>query len=146
MKLHRPRHPWRLAFLSVVAAWVAIAGWNQLKPLPPGVHVSAIESLEEASATPSRSYRVNLNVLAMIALFTGGFLVFSAQALEAARRRGEHALLRVLGLTRRQGERDWRPVGTWTNSGCSYWGTSGSRWGNGWSPSAPGRAAERARS
>ena len=76
---------------------------KRIQPLlPPGVYVSAIESLEEASATPSRSYRVNLNVLAMIALFTGGFLVFSAQALEAARRRGEHALLRVLGLTRRQ--------------------------------------------
>ena len=76
---------------------------KRIQPLlPPGVYVSAIESLEEASATPSRSYRVNLNVLAMIALFTGGFLVFSAQALEAARRRGEHALLRVLGLTRGQ--------------------------------------------
>src|SRR5580765_2665959 len=76
---------------------------RRIQPLlPPGVHVSAVEALEEASATPSRSYRVNLNVLAMIALFTGGFLVFSAQALEAARRRGEHALLRVLGLTRRQ--------------------------------------------
>src|SRR5947207_1907709 len=37
----------------------------------------------------------------MVALFTGGFLVFSAQALETARRRGEHALLRVLGLERR---------------------------------------------
>jgi len=35
-----------------------------------------------------------------VALFTGGFLVFSAQALETARRRGEHALLRVLGLQR----------------------------------------------
>src|SRR5262249_2412594 len=33
-------------------------------------------------------------------LFTGGFLVFSAQALEVARRRREHALLRVLGLER----------------------------------------------
>jgi putative ABC transport system permease protein len=66
--------------------------------LPPGTHVTAIETLEEASAYPSRSYRVNLNVLAMVALFTGGFLVFSAQALEVARRRGEHALLRVLGL------------------------------------------------
>src|SRR6266581_88262 len=66
--------------------------------LPPGVHVSAVESLEEASEYPSRSYRVNLNVLALVALFTGGFLVFSAQALEVARRRGEHALLRVLGL------------------------------------------------
>jgi putative ABC transport system permease protein len=68
--------------------------------LPPGVHATAIETLEEASAYPSRSYRVNLNVLAMVALFTGGFLVFSAQALEMARRRGEHALLRVLGLRR----------------------------------------------
>jgi putative ABC transport system permease protein len=67
--------------------------------LPPGVHVAAVETLEQASAYPSRAYRVNLNVLAMVALFTGGFLVFSAQALETARRRGEHALLRVLGLT-----------------------------------------------
>ena len=66
--------------------------------LPPGVHATPLQTLEDASAYPSRSYRVNLNVLAMVALFTGGFLVFSAQALEMARRRGEHALLRVLGL------------------------------------------------
>ena len=69
--------------------------------LPPGAHAAAVENLEQASAYPSRAYRVNLNVLAMVALFTGGFLVFSAQALETARRRGEHALLRVLGLERR---------------------------------------------
>lgn len=68
--------------------------------LPAGVAVSSLAELEEASAYPSRAYRVNMNVLALVALFTGGFLVFSAQALEAARRRGEHALLRVLGLTR----------------------------------------------
>jgi putative ABC transport system permease protein len=68
--------------------------------LPPGVYASPVESLEQASAYPSRAYRVNLDVLAMVALFTGGFLVFSAQALETARRRGEHALLRVLGLPR----------------------------------------------
>jgi len=69
--------------------------------LPAGVHVSTVEVAEESGAALSRSYRVNLNVLALVALFTGGFLVFSAQALEVARRRGEHALLRVLGLTRR---------------------------------------------
>jgi putative ABC transport system permease protein len=69
--------------------------------LPPGAHAAPVENLEQASAYPSRAYRVNLNVLAMVALFTGGFLVFSAQALETARRRGEHALLRVLGLQRR---------------------------------------------
>jgi len=69
--------------------------------LPPGVHVASVQALEQASSYPSRAYRVNLDVLAMVALFTGGFLVFSAQALQVARRRGEHALLRVLGLRRR---------------------------------------------
>lgn len=68
--------------------------------LPPGTHVTGVETLEAQGASLSRAYRVNLNALAMVALFTGGFLVFSAQALEVARRRREHALLRVLGLRR----------------------------------------------
>jgi putative ABC transport system permease protein len=68
--------------------------------LPAGASVTALDTVEESSANLSRAYRVNLNVLALVALFTGGFLVFSAQALETARRRGEHALLRVLGLRR----------------------------------------------
>jgi putative ABC transport system permease protein len=68
--------------------------------LPPGVFVSTVAEKEQESAYPSRAYRVNMNVLGLVALFTGGFLVFSAQALETARRRGEHALLRVLGLRR----------------------------------------------
>jgi putative ABC transport system permease protein len=68
--------------------------------LPPGVFVSTIDEKEQESAYPSRAYRVNMNALGLVALFTGGFLVFSAQALETARRRGEHALLRVLGLRR----------------------------------------------
>ncbi len=69
--------------------------------LPPGTHVATLDAVEESGANLSRAYRVNLNVLALVALFTGGFLVFSAQALEVARRRREHALLRVLGLARR---------------------------------------------
>jgi putative ABC transport system permease protein len=68
--------------------------------LPPGVHVATLDAVEESGANLSRAYRVNLDVLALVALFTGGFLVFSAQALEVARRRQEHALLRVLGLQR----------------------------------------------
>jgi putative ABC transport system permease protein len=68
--------------------------------LPAGVHAAALEVVEESGAALSRAYRVNLNALALVALFTGGFLVFSLQALEVARRRGEHALLRVLGLER----------------------------------------------
>lgn len=68
--------------------------------LPAGAHVTRVETTQESGAALSRAYRVNLNMLALVALFTGGFLVFSTQALEVARRRGEHALLRVLGLTR----------------------------------------------
>ena len=68
--------------------------------LPPGVHVATLDAVEESGANLSRAYRVNLNALALVALLTGGFLVFSAQALEVARRRQEHALLRVLGLER----------------------------------------------
>jgi len=57
---------------------------------------------ESRNANLSRAYRVNLSVLALVALFTGAFLVFSSQALSVLRRRGEFALLRVLGLERRQ--------------------------------------------
>jgi putative ABC transport system permease protein len=39
-------------------------------------------------------------VLALVALFTGGLLVFSTQALAVVRRRAQFALLRVLGVTR----------------------------------------------
>ncbi len=49
----------------------------------------------------SRAYRVNLTVLALVALFTGAFLVFSTQALSVIRRRSQFALLRVLGMERR---------------------------------------------
>ncbi|MDE2418198.1 MAG: ABC transporter permease [Burkholderiales bacterium] len=47
----------------------------------------------------SRAYRVNLTVLALVALFTGGFLVFSVLALSVTRRVQQFALLGVLGLT-----------------------------------------------
>src|SRR5690606_36185099 len=49
----------------------------------------------------SRAYRVNLDMLALVALCTGAFLVYSAQALSVARRRTQFALLRVLGAKRR---------------------------------------------
>ncbi|MFO1298043.1 MAG: FtsX-like permease family protein [Rubrivivax sp.] len=49
----------------------------------------------------SRAYRVNLTVLAGIALFVGGFLVFSVVALSVAQRTPALALLGVLGLTAR---------------------------------------------
>ncbi|MEB2348659.1 MAG: ABC transporter permease [Comamonadaceae bacterium] len=50
----------------------------------------------------SRAYRVNLAVLALVALFTGAYLVFSVLALAVARRQPQFALLAVLGATPRQ--------------------------------------------
>src|SRR5258706_11236878 len=68
--------------------------------LPPGVHAAPVDSMAQGSDYGARAMRVSLGGPAMGAHFTGGFLGFSAQALETARRRGEHALLRVLGLPR----------------------------------------------
>ncbi len=72
------------------------------RALPAGLAVDRPEASVAASAQLSRSYRVNLNVLALVALFTGGLLVFSTQALAVVRRRAQLALLRVLGVTRRR--------------------------------------------
>ena len=70
--------------------------------LPAGLAVEPPAAALAASAALSRSYRVNLNVLALVALFTGGLLVFTTQALAVVRRRAQFALLRVLGVTRRR--------------------------------------------
>jgi putative ABC transport system permease protein len=70
------------------------------RELPPGLVVERPQARVERSAMLSRAYRVNLNVLAMVALFTGSLLVFSSQALAVVRRRAEFALLRALGITR----------------------------------------------
>jgi putative ABC transport system permease protein len=69
--------------------------------LPPGVYVEAPQTVSQTAVAMTRAYRVNLNVLALVALFTGGLLVFSTQVLSIVQRRSQHALLRVLGVTRR---------------------------------------------
>lgn len=70
--------------------------------LPPGVVASTPDVEAARSASFTRAYRINLDMLALVALFTGGFLVFSTQFLALLRRRTQLALLRVLGLTRRK--------------------------------------------
>ncbi len=69
--------------------------------LPPGVHAVTPDMEAQRGASLSRAYRLNLDMLALIALFTGAFLVFSSQVLALLRRRTQLALLRVLGVTRR---------------------------------------------
>lgn len=64
--------------------------------------VTRIEQQEQQAASMTRAYRINLTMLALIALMTGAFLVFTNQALSVIRRRSQFALLRVLGFTRGQ--------------------------------------------
>lgn len=68
--------------------------------LPADAQLVTPQSEAQRSDSLSRAYRVNLEMLAMVALLTGGFLVYSAQSLSVVRRRAPFALLRVLGLRR----------------------------------------------
>jgi putative ABC transport system permease protein len=88
-----------LRLAAGVAPAAAIAALKDI--VPAGVVIEAPEAATDQAANLSRAYRVNLTMLAAIALLTGGFLVFSAQALSVVRRRTEFAFLRALGLARR---------------------------------------------
>ncbi len=69
--------------------------------LPPGLALRAAADNQARLSNISRAYRVNLNVLAMVALLTGGFLVFATQLTAVAQRSTQFALLGVLGLSPR---------------------------------------------
>ncbi|MCJ0762589.1 FtsX-like permease family protein [Variovorax terrae] len=70
--------------------------------LPAGVTVAEPGDAAQRVSSLSRAYRVNLTVLALVALFTGAFLVFSVLSLSLAKRAQQFALLGVLGLTARE--------------------------------------------
>jgi putative ABC transport system permease protein len=68
-------------------------------PLPPGWRAERPGDAEQRVSQLSRAYRVNLTVLALVALFVGAFLVYSVVALSVAQRLPGFALLGVLGMT-----------------------------------------------
>ena len=69
--------------------------------LPAGVYAETPGLSTQRNDRLTRAYRINLAVLALLALASGALLVFSTLSLAVARRRSEIALLRALGLTRR---------------------------------------------
>ena len=80
---------------ALIAALRADPLWSaNMSVAQPGDAAQRISNL-------SRAYRVNLTVLALVALFTGAFLVFSVLALSVAKRAQQFALLGVLGLSGR---------------------------------------------
>ncbi|WP_076998048.1 FtsX-like permease family protein [Variovorax sp. KK3] len=83
----------RAAFMRELRA---APGW------PADIQIAEPGDAAERVSNLSRAYRVNLTVLALVALFTGAFLVFSVLALSVAKRAQQFALLGVLGLTPRE--------------------------------------------
>jgi putative ABC transport system permease protein len=81
---------------SFTASLTQSPGW------PAGLQFAEPGDAAERVSNLSRAYRVNLTVLALVALFTGAFLVFSVLALSVAKRAQQFALLGVLGLTPRE--------------------------------------------
>ena len=72
----------------------------ELRPvLPTGLRLEEPGAAEQRVSNLSRAYRVNLTVLALVALFVGSFLVYSVVSLSVAQRTPQFALLGVLGLT-----------------------------------------------
>jgi putative ABC transport system permease protein len=70
------------------------------RSLPAGV-LAISPGIERGRASAAtRAYRVNLDVLALVALLTGAFVVFSSQWLSVMRRRVALGLMRALGVTR----------------------------------------------
>ena len=70
--------------------------------LPEDVRAASPDEAAQRVSNVSRAYRVNLTVLALVALFTGAFLVFSILSLSVAKRQPQLALLGVLGLGARE--------------------------------------------
>jgi putative ABC transport system permease protein len=66
--------------------------------LPSNARITDLAGESRRGDSLSRAYRVNLDMLALVALLTGGFLVYSAQSLSVMGRLGQFALLRTLGL------------------------------------------------
>jgi putative ABC transport system permease protein len=81
---------------AFIASLQGSPGW------PAGLQFAEPGDAAERVSNLSRAYRVNLTVLALVALFTGAFLVFSVLALSVAKRAQQFALLGVLGLTPRE--------------------------------------------
>jgi putative ABC transport system permease protein len=75
---------------------------QSLQTLSPGLYLARAEDAEQRVSNLSRAYRVNLTVLALVALLVGSFLVYSVTALSVAQRAPQWALLGILGLTARE--------------------------------------------
>jgi putative ABC transport system permease protein len=88
--------------LSRIDLRLASGASKEALKLPKGISLAQPDDTNERTDQLSRAYRVNMTVLALVALFTGAFLVYSVLTLAVAKRGQQLALLGVLGLTAKQ--------------------------------------------
>lgn len=81
---------------------VDAARWLEAQRWPATLRIARPDDAAQRVSNLSRAYRVNLSVLALVALLVGGFLVYSVLALSVAQRTPTFALLGVLGLAAAQ--------------------------------------------
>lgn len=72
-----------------------------LSSIAPGLTIVSADDRDRRMSNLSRAYRVNLSVLALVALFTGAFLVFTTVTFSVLRQQTQLALLGVLGASPR---------------------------------------------
>ena len=90
----------RLSQLKLRAAeGVAVAALSATlgRDLPAGIWIETPAADSARTAALTRAYRLNLNLLALVALLTGAFLVYAIAALSVERRRPAIGLVRALG-------------------------------------------------
>lgn len=90
----------RIDRLDLLLSDRAVAETALREQLPAEAILSTSMAQNAQGDALSRAYRFNLDMLALVALLTGGFLVYSAQSLSVVRRQRAFALLRTLGMPR----------------------------------------------
>jgi len=73
---------------------------SEIESLNLGLTLVTADDRDRRMSNLSRAYRVNLSVLALVALFTGAFLVFTTISFSVLRQQSQLALLSVLGAKR----------------------------------------------
>ncbi|HEY8020263.1 MAG TPA: ABC transporter permease [Thermoanaerobaculia bacterium] len=70
--------------------------------LPPGASIVEAAARSRSTATMTRSFRLNLTALSLLALLCGAFLIYNTITFSVVQRRALLGLLRALGVTRAQ--------------------------------------------
>jgi len=96
--------------------------------LPPGTKLETTAAGQGALSQMTRAFELNLRALSLLALLVGGFLVFNTMNFSVVQRRPLLAVLRTLGVTRRELGRNLLVEAAALGAGGSLLGVLGGVW------------------